>query len=119
MTKEEIEKVLLSIADDNSNWYKSRAGEYIFDVGTAIPLMAEAIAKIIVSQPVVSFNEGLQSENKKVPEVAVLPIGNTLEEEAWKKLKEKLGTKGWTAGEHGTFYGFFLHGWRMKGKTGN
>ena len=64
------------------------------------------------------FNK--QDGNFDQPNVSgsVLPIGDKLEEEAWKELKEKLGTKGWTAGEHGTFYGFFLHGWRAGiGKT--
>jgi hypothetical protein len=30
---------------------------------------------------------------------------------AWAQVKLDVGTKGWTAGEHGNYFGFFLHGW--------
>jgi len=35
---------------------------------------------------------------------------------AWDKLREELGTKGWTAGDYGTFHGFFLWGWNYRGQ---
>ncbi len=33
---------------------------------------------------------------------------------AWEQVKDQVGTKGWTAGESGTYYGFFLWGWRYR-----
>ncbi|WP_447916235.1 hypothetical protein [Delftia acidovorans] len=35
---------------------------------------------------------------------------------AWDKVREDLGTKGWTAGDFGNFHGFFLHGWNYRGQ---
>ena len=31
---------------------------------------------------------------------------------AWDQVKRDVGTDGWTCGEHGNYFGFFLHGWR-------
>jgi len=33
---------------------------------------------------------------------------------AWEQVKADVGTKGWTAGESCTYYGFFLWGWRYR-----
>ena len=35
---------------------------------------------------------------------------------AWKDVKKDVGTKGWTAGDNGNFFGFFLHGWNYRGQ---
>lgn len=35
---------------------------------------------------------------------------------AWKDVKKGVGTKGWTAGDNGNFFGFFLHGWNYRGQ---
>lgn len=35
---------------------------------------------------------------------------------AWKDVKKGVGTKGWTAGDNGNFFGFFVHGWNYRGQ---
>ena len=35
---------------------------------------------------------------------------------AWKDVKKDVGTKGWTAGDNGNFFGFFVHGWNYRGQ---
>ena len=36
------------------------------------------------------------------------------EDWAWKQVKRDVGTEGWTAGDSGNYYGFFLWGWRYR-----
>lgn len=33
---------------------------------------------------------------------------------AWKQVKLDVGTDGWTAGDSGNYFGFFLWGWRYR-----
>lgn len=33
-------------------------------------------------------------------------------QDAWKRVREEVGTKGWTVGESCDYFGFFMHGWR-------
>lgn len=35
---------------------------------------------------------------------------------AWKDVKKDVGTKGWTAGDNGNYFGFFVHGWNYRGQ---
>ncbi len=35
---------------------------------------------------------------------------------AWDQVREDVGTEGWTAGDSGTFHGFFLWGWYYRGQ---
>ncbi|WP_315125201.1 hypothetical protein [Comamonas antarctica] len=35
---------------------------------------------------------------------------------AWDQVRQDVGTEGWTAGDSGNFFGFFLWGWNYRGK---
>jgi hypothetical protein len=35
---------------------------------------------------------------------------------AWKQVRRDVGDSAWTAGESGTFFGFFLYGWNYRGQ---
>lgn len=65
--KEQIKKALESIKDDNSNWTISIFPcQVIFDIEKGLPLMVEAIAKIIGEANVqanVSGNEANQPKD--------------------------------------------------------
>ena len=54
-----------------------------------------------------------------VPEGVAEPTYMTEEQGrdwAWKDVKKDVGTKGWTAGDNGHFFGFFVHGWNYRGQ---
>ena len=54
-----------------------------------------------------------------VPEGVAEPTYMTEEQGrdwAWKDVKKDVGTIGWTAGDNGHFFGFFVHGWNYRGQ---
>ena len=54
-----------------------------------------------------------------VPDGVVEPTYMTVEQGrdwAWKDVKKDVGTEGWTAGDNGNYFGFFVHGWNYRGQ---
>jgi len=51
---------------------------------------------------------------------AGVPVTLMTEDEAskwaWDRVRQDVGTEGWTTGDSCNFFGFFLHGWRYRGQ---
>lgn len=77
------------------------------DTDGVLPLDGEYEAHVASVQPVA------------VPDGAVEPTFMTEDQGrawAWKDVKKDVGTEGWTAGDNGNYFGFFVHGWNYRGQ---
>jgi hypothetical protein len=91
----ELRKAIEKYPDDTSLGFRNQPTQELFEVGDS-------------ERTFVAFQE--QKGNP-----LMLPSGDLRKE--WEKCKEGLKLKG-TAGEMGTYFGMFMHGWKGRGLDG-